>query len=158
MEVSNEFASPKYRFQSVQDADNAVQHGKHDKALNIYEEVTSNKNLEWWSLERFTYEQDASYRWMPGYTPVPEPSEDPTEYSRLAAYAYYRIMLLHLAQGQEAEAASTYQTLLSTFGNDPYAAPYVEMASAFWEAYQPTKKCTTAVQRRSNMRWNILRF
>ncbi|MCL4274344.1 MAG: hypothetical protein KJZ77_10775 [Anaerolineales bacterium] len=150
VEVSNEFASPKYRFQSVQDADNAVQHGKHDKALNIYEEVTSNKNLEWWSLERFTYEQDASYRWMPGYTPVPEPSEDPTEYPRLAAYAYYRILLLHLAQGQEAEAASTYQTLLSTFGNDPYAAPYAEMATAFWEAYQPTNKmydgCAAAIQ------------
>jgi hypothetical protein len=87
---------------------------------------------------------------MPGYTPVPEPSEDPTEYSRLAAYAYYRILLLHLVQEQEAEAASTYQTLQDTFGNDPYATPYAEMATAFWDAYQSTNKmydgCAAAIQ------------
>jgi hypothetical protein len=59
-------------------------------------------------------------------------------------------MLLHLAQGQEAEAASTYQTLQDTFGSDQYAAPYVEMATAFWEAYQSTHKmydgCAAAIQ------------
>ncbi len=83
-------------------------------------------------------------------TPSAVPAEDITEYPRLAAYAYYRIMLLHFAQGQESEAATTYQTLQETFGNDPYAHPYVEMASAFWEAYQSTHKmydgCAAAIQ------------
>ncbi|HSO12350.1 MAG TPA: hypothetical protein VLT51_08235, partial [Anaerolineales bacterium] len=149
-ETSIEFAPPEYRFQAVQDADAATHSGKLDEAFRLYGEVISNKNLEWWSPERFAYEQDASYRWIPGITPVPEPPVNLTEYPRLAVYAYYRILLLHLAQGQEAEAASTYQTLQETFGSDPYAAPYVEMASAFWEAYQSTNKmydgCAAAIQ------------
>ncbi len=59
-------------------------------------------------------------------------------------------MLLHLVQGQEAEAASTYQTLQETFGDDPYAAPYMEMASTFWEEYQSADfhyvGCAAAIQ------------
>lgn len=149
-EIANKFTSPDYRFQAVQDADAAVNTGELGRAFSLYDEVISNKNLEWWSPERFAYEQDVSYRWIPGITPVPEPNKDPTEYPRLAAYAYYRIMLLHLVQGQEAEAASMYQTLQGTFRSDPYAALYVEMASAFWDAYQSTKKmydgCAAAIQ------------
>ena len=150
VEVSNAFTPPEYHFQAVQDADSAVTSGKLDTAINFYSQAIFNSELEWWSPERFAYEQDASWRWTPGYTPVPKPTEDPAEYPRLAAYAYYRILLLHLAQGQEAEAASTYQTLQETFGNDPYAAPYVEMASAFWESYQSTRRmydgCAAAIQ------------
>lgn len=150
IETSNEFSSPKYRFQIVQDADSAAYQGKTDETLNLYKDVISNKNLEWWSPERFAYEQDASNRSIPRYTPIPEPIEDSTEYPSLAAYAYYRIILLHLVQGQEAEAASTYQTLQDTFGADHYAAPYIEMATAFWDAYQSTKRmydgCAAAIQ------------
>ena len=150
VEISNEFTYPEYRFQAVQDADAAINSRKFDVAFSLYEEVISNKNLEWWSSERFAYEQDASYRWIPGVTPVPEPPEDLTEHPRLAAYAYFRIMLLHFVQGQEAEAASTCQTLQETFGDNPYAAPYVEMASAFWESYQSTRRmydgCAAAIQ------------
>jgi hypothetical protein len=146
-----EYVQPSYRFQAVQDADAATLVGKLDKAIQLYREAISNQKLEWWSEERQDYEQaivDAP--WFHEPTPSIEPPEDPTEYPRLAAYAYYRIMLLHLVQGQEAEAASTYQTIYETFGTDPYAAPYVEMASAFWEAYQSTKKmydgCAAAIQ------------
>lgn len=150
IEKSNEFPPPEYRFQAIQDADTAVHSGKFDKAFSFFTEVVSNENLEWWSPERFEYEQDASYRWMAGYTPVPKPPEDATEYPRLASYAYYRILLLHVVQGQEAKAASTYQTLQETFGNNLYAAPYVEMASAFWESYQSAHKmydgCAAAIQ------------
>ncbi|MEW6287532.1 MAG: hypothetical protein AB1509_15020 [Chloroflexota bacterium] len=150
IEISSTFTSPKYRFQAVQDADAAINSGKFDEAFSLYGEVISNKNLEWWSPERFTYEQDASQRWIPEITSILEPIKDPSEYPRLAAYAYYRIMLLHLVQGQEAEAASAYQTLQETFGTDPYAAPYVEMASKFWEAYQSTRRmydgCAAAIQ------------
>ena len=97
---------------------------------------------------KFTFWEDTVYRKYNFELQVN--SEDLTEYPRLAAYAYYRIMLLHLVQGQEAEAASTYQTLQETFGTDSYTAPYVEMASAFWERYQSTKKmydgCAAAIQ------------
>ena len=59
-------------------------------------------------------------------------------------------MLLHLVQGNESEAITTYNTLLEIFGNDPHARPYVEMATAFWEVYQSTHKmydgCAVAIQ------------
>jgi hypothetical protein len=147
-----EFSSPKYRFQSIQDADMEVLDGHFDNALKFYNDAIFNKELKWWSKARREHEiQLLIDIYDPAKpTPQPEPPEDPAEYPRLAAYAYYRIMLLHLVQGQAAEAASTYQTLYETFGNDPYAAPYVEMASAFWEAYQSTEKmydgCAAAIQ------------
>lgn len=150
VEKSNEFEPPKYRFQAIQDADAALHTGNLNMALSFYEETISNNNLEWWSPERFAYEQDASYRWIPGITPVPEANEDPAEHPRLAAYAYYRILLLHLVQNQEAEATTTYNTMQQKFGGDPYGRPYVEMATAFWEAYQSTQKmydgCAAAIQ------------
>ncbi len=83
-------------------------------------------------------------------TPLPLDILDITEYPRLAAYAYYRIMLLHLVQGYESDATVVYTTLGEKFGSDPYARPYVEMASAFWEAYQSTQRmydgCAAAIQ------------
>ncbi len=150
VEISNEFEPPEYRFQAIHDADNTVHFGKLDKAFSLYTEVISNEKLEWWSPERFSYEQDASYRWIPGYTSVPEPIVDLTEYPRLAAYAYYRIMLLHIVQGHELDAGTVYKTLQQKFGNDPYGQPYVEMAAAFWDTYQSTHKiydgCAAAIE------------
>ena len=151
VEITNEYEPPEYRFQAVQDADSVVLSGKFDEAFRSYQEAISNEKLEWWSPERMLYEQDVTYRWIPGITPVPEPIEDTTEYPRLAVYAYYRIMLLQLVQNQESDATVTYNTLQKEFGNDPYAYPYVEMASAFWEAYQSTAHsvydgCAAAIQ------------
>ena len=146
------FDEAQYRFQAVQDADRELLFGNLDTALAYYQDAISNEKLEWWARERRDYEVKVfydSYKLVTP-TPLPYPEEDFTEYPRLAAYAYYRIMLLHLVQGQEAEAASTYQTLQEKFGTDPYAAPYVEMASAFWESYQSTQKmydgCAAAIQ------------
>lgn len=59
-------------------------------------------------------------------------------------------MLLYLVQGKEANASTTYNILQEKFGNDPYGRPYVEMATAFWGAYQSTYKiydgCAAAIQ------------
>ena len=146
-----EYLQPDYRFQAVQDADYAIIIGKHNRAMRLYQEVISNQKLEWWSVERRKYEQaiiDAP--WFHEPTPSVKPQEDLTEHPRLAAYAYYRIMLIHLVQNHESEATTTYNTLQEKFGNDPYSHPYVEMASAFWEAYQSTKRmydgCAAAIQ------------
>lgn len=157
-----DYTPPEYRFQALQDADREMGYGIFDKAQSHYQDVIFNENLDWWSKERKEYERYNSIhsflelisRGMSEnptpYPTLPALTLDPSEYPRLAAYAYYRIMLLHLVQGGEAEAASTYQTLQETFGADPYAAPYVEMASAFWEAYQSTHKmydgCAAAIQ------------
>ena len=88
-------------------------------------------------------------------TPTPFPTMPPvipdlTEYPKLAAYSYYRIMLINIVQGSEAGANSTYNTLQQNFGNNPYGHPYVEMATAFWNAYQSAHKmydgCAAAIE------------
>ena len=75
---------------------------------------------------------------------------DLTEYPSLAAYAYYRIMLLHIVQGHESDAGTVYKTLQQKFRNDLYGHPYEEMATAFWDAYQSTHKmydgCAAAIE------------
>jgi len=151
IEISNEFGPPEYRFQAIQDADAAVVIRNYDKSIQLYVEAISNKTLSWWSPERFTYEQHIGNPVIMFIeTPSTIPAEDPTEYPRLAAYAYYRIMLLHLVRGNETEASTTYNTLQEKFDNDPYAHPYVEMATGFWDAYQSTHKmydgCAAAIQ------------
>jgi hypothetical protein len=65
--------------------------GRYDKAVRLYEETISNKNLEWWSSERLEYERALSDSWIPDLTLPPEPSEDKTEY-RAPHGAYYCIM------------------------------------------------------------------
>lgn len=150
-EISNEFETPNYRFQAVQDADTATNIGNYEKAVLLYNQVTSDSGLGWWSSDRLIYEQtihDPVSMFIE--TPSVTPTVDETEYPRLAAYAYYRIMLLHLVQNQVTEATSTYNTLKQEFGNDPYGIPYVDMASAFWEAYQSAHSvydgCAAAIQ------------
>jgi tetratricopeptide (TPR) repeat protein len=144
------FAPAQYRFQAIQDGDVASSQKEYDKATSLYQEAISSNLLKSYSLEvsdNLRAQYDTQYGTTPTPTAYPVALD---EYPRLAAYAYYRIMLLHLVQGQEAEAASAYQTLYETFGADPYAAPYVEMASAFWEAYRSTRKmydgCAAAIQ------------
>jgi len=151
VEISNKFTSPKYRFQAIQDADVAVLLGKYEVAMLSYSAVIKSKDLDWWSPARFTYEQtigDPVIMFIE--TPSTVPTEDLTEYPRLAAYAYYRIMLLHVVQEQESDATAIYNTLQQKFGNDPYGQPYVEMATAFRNVYQSTHKmydgCAAAIE------------
>lgn len=150
-EISNEFTPPKYRFQAIQDADAAVSFGKYVRASQLYGAAISNEELEWWSPERLTYEQHiANPVYMFVETPSASPTEDQTEYPRLAAYAYYRAILLHTVLGNELHAETTYKTLQEKFGHDQYARSYVEMATAFWDSYQSTHimydGCAAAIQ------------
>jgi len=146
-----EYLKSNYRFQAIQDADAATLIKKYERAGQLYEEAISDSNLEWWSPERQKYEQgkiDSISLSEPTLSAVP--TEDVTEYPHLASYAYYRIMLLDLAQGNMAKAGTTYNTLREKFGDDEYARPYVEMATAFSDAYQSTRKlynsCAAAIQ------------
>jgi hypothetical protein len=142
---------PEYRFHAIQDADLETSLGDYDTALYLYNQVISNGNLDWWSRERQKFEQSKlNSLWEHTPTPSVGPLEDKTEYPRLAAYAYYRIMLLQLVQDHESDANTTYNILQKEFSSDPYARPYVEMASAFWEAYLSTHKmydgCAATIQ------------
>lgn len=150
VEVSNVFSAPEYRFQAIQDADARFLVGKLEEAFRLYEEGISNKKLEWWSPERMEYQQALSDSWIPDLILPPEPLEDKSEYRRLAAYAYYRIMLIHFAQGNEQKAAVDYDNLQKSLGNNEASRPYIEMAAEFWSTYQPTHKmydgCAAAIQ------------
>jgi hypothetical protein len=146
---NDEYTPPVYRFQAIQDADREVVNGYFDRALVLYQDASFSNKLEWWSPERRTYETNPLYFSTPE-TPEPTPIVDNTEYPKLAAYAYYRIMLLHIVRGYESDAGTVYITLQQKFGTDPNGRPYVEMATAFWEAYQSTHKmydgCAAAIQ------------
>jgi len=140
------FDIPQYRFQAIQDGDRLTIQGKYSKAIKLYQDAINSESLDWWSKERFETNRDAAIN----FTTPTAIAPDPTEYPRLAAYAYYRIMLIQLVQSNESEATTTYNTLQQEFGNDPYARPYGEMASAFWEAYQSAHSvydgCAAAIQ------------
>jgi hypothetical protein len=140
-----------YRFQAIQDGDRATINGNFADAQSLYQEAIFNQDLEWWSSQRQldTMRKLTDEGYLALGTPAPG-IPDPSEYPRLAAYAYYRIILLHLVQGQETEAKTAYQTLQQKFGNDQYAQPYVEMATTFWDAYYSANKmyggCAAAIQ------------
>ena len=146
----NYYAPAQYRFQAIQDGDAASSQKEYDKAINLYQEAISSDMLKSYSPE-IGDNLRAQYETQYGTTPTPTPQPIAVdEYPKLAAYAYYRILLLHLVHGQGTEAATTYTTLIQTFGNNPYAHPYVEMATAFWDAYQSTHRmydgCAAAIQ------------
>lgn len=143
--------SPQYLFQANQDGDEQTRYGNYAAALAFYQAAIFDSRLEWWSPEKREYELlvlRSQYELTPTVYPTTIP--DNTEYPRLAAYAYYRIMLLHIVQGYKSDAGTVYKTLQQKFGNDPYGRPYVEMATAFWDAYQSTHKmydgCAAAIQ------------
>jgi len=144
------YAPAQYRFQAIQDGDAASSQKEYDKALRLYQETIFGDKLKSYTPEirdNLRAQFDAKY----GTTPIP--TSYPValdEYPRLAAYAYYRIMLLHIAQNHESDAGIVYKTLQEKFGSDPYGQPYVEMANQFWDAYQSTSKiydgCAAAIQ------------
>jgi len=146
---SRNLTPPQFRFQTIQDADIETVQQNYNAALSLYQDAIFNDKLDWWSGDRHIYYRN-NFWISENSTAEPTPFPDSTEYSCLAAYAYYRIILLHLVQNQESEATTIYNTLQEKFGNDPYARPYVEMATAFWEAYQSTHKmydgCAAAIQ------------
>jgi len=148
---SVQYESPKFRFQAVQDGDRASSFGSFDEAMKSYKEAIFNDDLEWWSSQRQieTIIKLGNEGYSTLGTPAPG-APDLAEFSRLAAYSYYRIMLLHFVQANESDANIAYNTLQEKFANEPYGQPYVEMATAFWDAYQSTHKmydgCAAAIQ------------
>jgi hypothetical protein len=145
-----EFTQPEYRFQAIQDGDLAFSQNEYAKALSLYQAAIFSDKLKGYSLE---IRDNLRAQWEARYGTTPTPTPYPAtldEYPKLAAYAYFRIVLLHLVQNHEPEATTVYNTLQQKFSSDPYGHPYVEMATAFWEAYQSTHKmydgCAAAIE------------
>ena len=141
------FTPPEYRFQAVQDGDRLALAGDIEGALDLYQQAIFNVQLEGRSLERFRYLLNCSDR-------MDEcgsfPADDPDEYYQLAAYARYRIVLLHLLRGFLPEAETVYRTLQEKFPAGQAGHAYAEMAADFWVAYQSTQNmpqaCAKAIE------------
>lgn len=148
--TKTEFAEPEYRFQAVQDGDRAALDGDYDKALDLYQQAIFNDQLDWWSKERKLYETHIAL----GETDDPLPAPDPNEYFYLAAYARFRIMLIHLMRGYLSDAETVYNTLQEKYPTGQPGAELAEMAAQFWNEYKISSdmglSCAAAIQYISN--------
>lgn len=139
-----QLAPPDYRFQAVQDGDRATLAGEYDKALGFYQQVIFDDKLDWWSLDRRIAEGNA----VKDLNPTPDPAmQDAAEYPNLAAYARFRIMLLHIKQGFLPEAKTVYDALLQKFPVGQPGHAYTEMATAFMDEYTASQSLTQACDR-----------
>jgi hypothetical protein len=135
------FTAPQYRFQAVQDGDRATLEGEYDKALDFYQQAIFNDKLQWWSTDRWEFLQKVFLRsfWKTNDpTPVP-PIPDPNEYDNLAAYARYRIMLLHLARGWMSDARVVYDTLQKKYPAGKPGHDYAALAETVWTEFVNSK-------------------
>lgn len=138
--TQKKYTPPQYRFQAIQDGDWAVHYGRYQNAMPFYQEAVFSDKLEWWSPERKQYEIETFFsKDDPTPTVYPTPVLDSTEYPRLAAYAYYRMVILHTFLGEMDSAQVKYDTLQKKFPSDSPGHPYVEMAAAFWDAHQSSR-------------------
>jgi hypothetical protein len=157
--ADKKYAPPQHRFQAIQDADRLTLIQNYSQAIQHYQDAIFNDHLEWWSKDRKFYESETLFdNWFqrlnggPIETPVsplPTPIPDPGEYPRLAAYAYYRMIILHTFLGEMDAAQVKYATLQEKFPAGSPGHPYVEMATDFWNAYQSSGRmydaCAAAI-------------
>jgi hypothetical protein len=149
--LPSQYSAPEYRFQAVQDGDRSTLQHDYVLALDFYQSAIFNDTLKWWTPEMHDYEAGIPKAMMNNQpTPTPPTTSDPTEYPRLAAYAYYRMLILHAYLGQMDAAQIQYDTLQSKFPAGNPGHPYVEMTTAFRNAYQASGRmyagCAAAIQ------------
>jgi hypothetical protein len=72
--------------------------------------------------------------------------QDAAEYPNLAAYARFRIMLLHIKRGFLPEAKTVYDALQQKFPSGQPGYAYAEMAAAFMDAYTSSQSLERACE------------
>jgi hypothetical protein len=122
----SEYQPPIYRFQAVQDGDDALRAGDHARALAFYNRAISDETLLGWSPGQLWPDS--------AYGTAPTPSPDPGERARLTAYATYRMMLVYVLQGALTEAQAAYETL-AQMPEQAEGRQYADLAREFWEEY-----------------------
>jgi len=115
-----------YRIDVVRDADLAFLLGDYDQALTLYTEAIQNDKLINWDP---TFDAEFNYF---------------TSRKRMHAYAYYRMMLTRVVQGNLDDAFKNYNTLQSQFSNDRTVSPFAMMAEEFWNNYQATQNVASS--------------
>lgn len=142
-----EYSPPIYRYQAIQDGDRETLQGRYDRALEYYQAVIFDRNLEWFSPERRQYlVSECENNYKPTPTPLIMPVLDQDEYPKLAAYAYYRILLINVFQMDLESAKKNFGILKQTYGQDFPGYPYVELATTFWNEFQASSDMTIACE------------
>ena len=127
---------PEYRFQAVHNGDLYTLLHKYDQAEALYKQAINDPNLAWWTDESTEFihaELHARREQLP--TPTLS-APDPDEHPNLAAYAQYRIVLLHLLQGQMGEAEETYKTMLDAYPAGEGGHIFVQLAERLLGEYR----------------------
>ena len=163
---SVEPATPTYRFQAVQDADYAVSDGDYKKAVLLYQDVISNKKLEWWSNERYFHEmQVIQAEYTGSLTPPPTPTPLPqnnSEYQYLSAYSYYRVMTIYVKLKNPTEARRFYEILKEQYPHKIEGHVFSELATVFWNEFLSTSSlanaCSKAIEFTSENTFEIFNY
>lgn len=122
-----EYTEPVFRIHAIWDGDDATRYGDYEAALAFYQQAVFDEELLGWSPGRLW--PDSFYGDAP--TPVPALAERP----RLNSYGRYRILLLHLVQGNQAAAKIVYDTLQEEFDRPVEGSEYAYLARLVWEEY-----------------------
>ena len=145
--VNEEWSTPEYRFQATQDGDRLFKKGDYDKALGMYQLAITSPTLKWWGNAIREYNQTTEYMTPAEAALVPYPPEDKNAYAALSAYAYFRIMLLYLVQGHEAEARDVYNIIeRRDMSAESYEA-FGLLAQSFWDEYLNSKNLASPCQK-----------
>jgi hypothetical protein len=138
---------PIYRFQAVEDGDRLSLIGNYQGALDLYEAAISSDKLTAWSLANYQAQQDAVGEGLATPTLIPF---DQAEFDNLAAYSYYRIMLVDSLLNDNGAAQSAYDTLQARYPIDKQGHIYAGLATVFWQEYQSPQSiadaCADAIQ------------
>jgi hypothetical protein len=85
----------------------------------------------------------SNYGGIPSPTPL---SPDQDVDTNLIAYAWYRIMLLHILQGSIGDAQAAYNTLKAEYSLVMNGYIFAQMATIFWDEFESSGDVAEACQ------------
>lgn len=129
---------PAYRFQAAQDGDRAFWNRDYETAMGLYRRVLDDLSLLGWSEELYMQQGEALAAIQLGTATLTPAPADPNEHKVLSAYARYRIILTHNAQGNLDQAEAEYTALLRDYASGQPGQQYAVLASVFWNSYGNT--------------------
>ena len=141
---SVEFDPPIYRFQAAFDADWSFLSEDYEMASRYYERVISDDTLLPWSDAMYSYILDWSELMYTNLPTPTAPAPDPRERVNLAAYARYRLVLIAVTLGDNAEAEDVIQAMRTLYADGQEGHPFVELAEVFWERTQASSDAHSA--------------
>jgi hypothetical protein len=128
---SQQFYAPDFRFQAIQDADDAAYAGDYSRALDLYQKAIYAKNLKSWNSEIWKELQEEKDR----YPDLDDMPFNKFEYDQLSAYARYRMMILFVSRGWLQDAKKVNESMRDLYPPDNPGHPYVELANMFLSEY-----------------------